>query len=390
VSEIDLQDAEVVDAHCHPYRIEELLARDPATFETRNMFLGTALLSSHHAHHEAAAFIDQLTDSTVFGLALRRWLAEYLGCEPTKAAVAEARDAAFRADPAGYARGLLQDERIVAVFADEGYPQPTIAREEFQAALGGVTVHRVGRLEPWILRAREEKTFDDAVAQFEAALREASADPHLVAYKTIIAYRTGLDVTDPPSGEAAAALERWRADGWAESRAHAKPVRDFLFRRALAVAREVDRPIHVHVGGGDPDIDLAHARPQDLFPLLVEHQDLPVVLIHAGYPWVMEAAYVASVLPNVYLEISELVPWGFGQVDAALEAVLGAVPGAKVLHGSDEASEPEMFWVSARLVRGALERVLGGFVGRGYLTSAQAESVGRGVLSGNVRALHGV
>ena len=39
--------------------------------------------------------------------------------------------------------------------------------------------------------------------------------------------------------------------------------------------------------------------------------------------------------------------------------ILGAVPGAKVLHGCDESSEPEMFPVSARLVREALERVLG-------------------------------
>lgn len=387
---IDLSEAEVVDAHCHPYRIEDLLGRDPATFETRNMFLGTALLSSGHADHSAAAFVDRLTDSTVFGLALRRWLAAYLDCEPTKEAVAEARDAAFRSDPAGYARGLLDDERIVAVFAEEGYPQPTIPREEFQAALGGVTVHRVGRIEPWILEAREAGTFDGTVDRFEEICREAAADPRFAAYKTIIAYRTGLDVTDPSVDEARAAYERWHDDGWAETREDAKPVRDFLLRYAIGIAKDVDRPFHIHVGGGDPDINLAHARPQDVFPLLVEHQDLPVVLIHTGYPWVREAAYVASVLPRVYLEISELVPWGFGQVDAALEAILGAVPGAKVLHGSDEASEPEMFWVSARLVRRALERVLTGFAERDYLAPDEAERIGRGVLAENVRALHGV
>lgn len=46
MARIDLRDAEVVDAHCHPYRIEDLLARDPKTFDTRCMFLGTSLLSS--------------------------------------------------------------------------------------------------------------------------------------------------------------------------------------------------------------------------------------------------------------------------------------------------------------------------------------------------------
>ena len=114
------------------------------------------------------------------------------------------------------------------------------------------------------------------------------------------------------------------------------------------------------------------------------------MMIHSGYPWVAEATYVASVLPNVYLDLSELVPWGWGQIDWSLEMILGAVPGAKVLHGCDESSEPEMFPASARLVREALERVLGTFVDRDFLSVADAESIGRGVLADNVRRLHGI
>lgn len=390
MTKVDLSDAEVVDAHSHPYRIEELLERDPATFVTRNMLLGLTMLSSNHANHELETFVDQLTDTTVFGLALQRWLAAYLGCENTKEAVAAARADAFRADPAGYARKLLDDEHIVAVFAEEGYPQPTIPREDFEDALGGVTVHRVGRVEPWILDAREAGTFDGMVDAFEAVVNEAAADPHLVAYKTIIAYRTGLDITDPTPAEAAAGYEAWKSAGWAESRATSKRVRDFLFRRSLDLARRHDRPFHVHVGGGDPDINMQHARPQDVFPLLVERQDLPIVLIHTGYPWVAEAAYIAQILPNVYLELSELVPWAWGQIDGALETLLGAVPGAKLLHGSDEASEPEIFWASARLTRRALERVLSSLIERDYLTGSEADRIGRGILADNVRTLHGV
>ena len=116
--------------------------------------------------------------------------------------------------PPRYVRGLLESEGFVAVVADEGYPQPTIAREEFEAALGGVTVHRVGRIEPWIVEAREEGTFDGLVQRFEATANEAADDPLLIGFKSIIAYRTGLDVTDPSSSDAAAAFDRWRADGW--------------------------------------------------------------------------------------------------------------------------------------------------------------------------------
>lgn len=390
MARIDLSGADVVDAHCHPFRSEDLLEREPRTFETRCMFLGTALLSSNHAHHEAAAFVEEMTETTMFGLALRRWMATHLGVEPTKEAVVAARDAALRADPPGYVRGLLRAENVVAVVADEGYPQPTIRRDEFEEALGGVPVHRVGRIEPWIVDAREEGTFDGTVGAFEALANEAAADPRLIAYKTIIAYRTGLDITDPSTADAAAAYERWRADGWRESREHAKPVRDFLLRRAFALAKEHDRVFHVHVGAGDPDVNLTHAKPQDAFSFFVENQDIRIVMIHAGWPWVAEASYVGTVLPNIWLDISELVPWGWGQTDWSLEMLLGSVPGAKILHGSDESSEPEMFPLSAWLVRDALERVLGAFVDRDYLSRRDAESIGRGVLSGNVRALHGI
>lgn len=389
MSTVRLTEAEVVDSHCHPYRVEDLLSGDPSTFETRCMFLGTALLSSEKLDQDLAAFTQELTETTLFGLALRRWLAGYLGCGPTKEAVAAARDEALREDPARYARGLLDDERIVAVVADEGYPQPAVPREEFEDALGGITVHRVGRIEPWILESREAGSFEAAVDRFEEIVTEAAADPRLVAFKTIIAYRTGLDVTDPSREETASAFDRWRDDGWLESRGDAKTVRDFLLRRAMQLSIEHDRPFHIHVGGGDPDINLRYARPRDLFPLLLDYQNLPIVLIHAGYPWVEEAAYVASVLPNIYLDISELVPWGWGQIDAALTTILGAVPGAKVLHGSDEASEPEMFWASARLVRAALERVLSAFADRDYLSVEDGERIGRGVLADNVRRLHG-
>jgi predicted TIM-barrel fold metal-dependent hydrolase len=390
MASVDLTGSEVIDAHCHPFRTQDLLDREPGSFETRCMFLGTALLSSNHANLEAAAFVEEMTETTMFGLALRRWIARHLGCEPTKEAVVAARDAALRADPPGYVRGLLESEGFVAVVADEGYPQPTIAREEFEAALGGVTVHRVGRIEPWIVEAREEGSFDGLVQRFEATANEAADDPMLIGFKSIIAYRTGLDVTDPSSSDAAAAFERWRADGWAESREHAKAVRDFLLRRAFAIAKDRDRVFHLHVGAGDPDVNLTHAKPSDAFAFLVEHQDQPVLMIHSGWPWVAEATYIGTVLPNVYLDLSELVPWGWGQIDWSLEMILGSVPGAKVLYGCDESSEPEMFPVSARLVREALERVLGAFVDRDFLSVGDAESIGRGVLAGNVRKLHGI
>lgn len=388
MTDVDLSGAEIVDAHTHPYRQEDLIARGSAGFDTRLTFLGESFQSSSRLHADLWPVADRFTDSTVLGIVLIRWLARHLGCEPTREAVTAAREVALQRDAAAYTAGLLRAAGVVAVLSDEGYPQPPIPAWEFAVTIGA-TVHRVARLEPWVIE-RREGSFDDLVAGVEADATDAASDPNCVAFKSVVAYRTGLDVGDPSSAEAAEAFARWRADDWRESREHAKPVRDFLIRRTLSVARSTDRPFHFHCGGGDPDINLAHATPAALFPLLVDVQDQPIVLVHAGYPWVREAAYIASVLPNVYLELSELIPWAWGQVEWALEMLIGTVPAAKLLYGSDEAGDPEAFWVSALLARAALERVLARYVDRDYVSVPQAERLGRLVLADACRELHGL
>jgi hypothetical protein len=385
---VDLSGAEIVDAHTHPYRLDDLRTRPAEGFDTRAMFLGEAFRSSSSIDNDLWPVADGFTDSTVYGIVLRRWLSAHLGCEPTREAVTHARGAAVDEDAVAYTKGLLDAAGVVAVLSDEGFPQPPIPAEEFAETIG-VRVHRVARLEPWIL-AHRGGTFDDLVSAIESEARDAASDPNCVAYKSIVAYRTGLDVVDPPPSEARAAFDRWRADEWRETREHAKPVRDFLVRRLLAVAKDHDRPLHFHCGGGDADINLAYAGPTAIFPLLVDVQHQPVVLVHSGYPWIREAAYIATILPNVYLELSELIPWGWGQVEWALEMLVGTVPAAKLMYGSDEAGEPEALWASALLARSALDRVLTGFVDRDYLSVEDAERLGRLVLAGSCRTLHGI
>ena len=387
---IDLAHAPVVDVHCHPWRNEDLLAADPLGFENRITMTGMCLISSGLADDGTERHLDLLTESTPLALTMRRRLAERLGCEPTKEAVAHARRAALVADPTGYNGALWHDANIIGLLYDEGYPQPTIPREEFAAA-SGARLHRVGRIEPWIVAARDTaSSYAELEDAFVAEVERAAADSELVAFKSIIAYRTGLDVGNPARADCKRAFKRWRAGGFRETRDDAKPVRDALVRRTLALAKRHDRPVHFHCGGGDPAIVLAHARPQDLFPLLAEHADQPIVLIHSGWPWLEEAAYVASVLPYVYLDMSITMPWGSLAIDGKLEVLLGAAPPAKVLYGSDEASEPEVLWLSAQLGREALGRVLGVAVERRWLDEREARAIGEGVLAGNARRLHAI
>jgi uncharacterized protein len=304
--------------------------------------------------------------------------------------VSGARATAFAADPYGYVARLMVDQGLVAVIADEGYPQPPVPRAAFERALG-VPVHRVARIEPMIVELQQANlAWTDFEDGFEGSLERAAADGHTVGFKSIIAYRTGLDVTDPTAAEAAAAYDLWRAAGWPKERGPGKTVRDYLLRATLRACRRYDRVMHLHCGGGDPDIVLAHVRPQDVFGLLHDYMDQPIVLIHGGYPWLAEAAYIASILPFVYIDLSEFLPWASLGIDRDLEMLLGVVPATKLLYGSDEASEPEVFWVSARMAREALERVLTRSVKHDFLTVAQAVAIGRGVLAGNTKRLHGI
>ena len=52
------------------------------------------------------------------------------------------------------------------------------------------------------------------------------------------------------------------------------------------------------------------ALPRRLFELLTDPvlRHAKVVLVHAGYPWLQEAAFMTNVLPNVYLDVSLVCP----------------------------------------------------------------------------------
>lgn len=386
-SSISLAHAPAVDVHCHGWRTDDLLAQPREGFFDRVTMLGMCLISSGMEADDENLDLASLTASTPMAQALRRRLAEHLGTSEDAEAVAGRRYELLHEDSEDYYGRLWADAQIEGLVVDDGYPLPRVAPEEL-ASQSGLPVHHVKRLEPVTDAAREEagsfaELEDAVVAGLEAAIGQGA-----VAFKSVIAYRTGLDVRAWAPDETEAAFGRWRAAGFVETREDAKPVRDALLRRTLEVAGRHGRPVHVHCGGGDPAIVLAHARPRDLFPTLLKHRDQPVVLIHSGWPWTEEAAYVASVLPQVYLDISVTAPWASLAIDQKLEVLLGAAPTAKVLYGSDEASEPEVLWFTAHMVRGALERVLSKAVVAGWATEDEAVAIGEGVMAGNTRRLH--
>lgn len=383
-----LEGTSVVDVHCHGWRSDQVAAAPQRGFLDRITMLGMCLMSSGLEDERLRDILELTTDSAPIAVAMADRLPAVLGCEPTRDGLAAARTRAL-ADHRGYLRGLWSDAGVAGLIMDDGYPLPRIDGRALGAEVG-LPVHRVCRIEPVITDVRDAAgSYAELEDAFTAGLEDAVADGS-IAFKSVIAYRTGLDVVEWSPSEREAAFTAWRADGWRETREHAKPVRDALLRRALAAARSAGVPVHIHCGDGDPSIVLDHARPSDLFPLLEAHLDQPVVLIHSGWPWVDEGAFVASILPHVYLDTSLSTPWASLAIDSRLEILLGIAPPAKVMYGSDEASEPEVIWLSALLAREALARVLETGIERRQLNRDAARRIGAGVLGGNARRLHGL
>jgi len=387
---VTLTDAHAVDAHSHGFRLSDLLGRNPAELLDRITMLGACLISSDGLQPDDLPFIHELTDSDPLAMACRLRLSELLGCEPTREAVSAARRQALEADATGYLRRLWDNARLAAMVVDDGYPLPRVDPVEMSRE-ADIPIHRVVRIEPLIVDIRERvSTYGELEDAFSAQLEESCTTGNAVAIKSVIAYRTGLDVAEWPRDEVEATYLRWAQAGFPETRELAKPVRDALLGRTLQIAKRIGRPMHIHCGGGDPSVVLAYARPKDLFPMLHRHRDQPIVLIHSGWPWLEEGAYVASILPRVYLETSINTAWSSMIMDQKLEAIMGIAPTAKIMFGSDESTEPELAWISAITTREALERVLTEAVQRRWMTVADGERVGRGVLAGNCERLHGL
>ncbi len=384
----ELDAAPIVDVHCHPWRTSDLLELPPDSFEDRLTMIGMCQLTSGAStdiSHQVAA----MSRDTPLVLAARRHLASYLGCENDRDAVSKHRYAQISSDASAYFTGLLTDSGVAALFCDEGYPQPVVDTNAVATEIGR-PVHRVGRLEPWIKELQTEcATYHDLEDRLlDRVTREAHAGA--VAFKTVIAYRTGLDVRDYPIGQAEDAYRRWRRDDFRESREHSKPVRDRLLYRVAELCTELQRPIHIHCGGGDPDVQLTYARPSELFGFIADHTGVPIVLIHGGWPWMEEAAYLASIFAHIYIDVSVMLPWASLGIDQKLEVVLGTAPGGKVMYGSDEASEPEVLWLAGRYGRAAVKRVLARAVDHDWLTADEGHRLGAGVLGGNALRLHGL
>jgi predicted TIM-barrel fold metal-dependent hydrolase len=364
-----------VDHHCHP------LLRPSAKVTPADL---------RRAFTEAvdSEVIDQHThQSVVYRVALRR-LARELGCEPTEEGVLRARQAF---DPVENANRLMRKSRTGLMILDHGFAGGDAMSPSEHAVATGIPQRQVIRLET---TAERLVAASDNVAEWVMAVRQAirdAVDGGAVGVKSIAAYRAGLQLGDPDRDRAEAEFEALRAHAADRRRIRleGEPLCHLLLLEAAQVCGELRVPLQVHCGFGDSDEDLALCNPLGLRRLFVEARfdGLKVVLLHC-YPFHREAAYLASVFPGAYMDLSLTIPLAAHDGARALEEALGLCPTSKLLYATDATRFPEVYLVAAALHREALAGALGNLVDAGWLTQAEAVEAGRDVLSGNARRIY--
>ena len=379
-SRVDLSGVPVVDNHCHPvHRTQQ--HTDPLAWRS--------LFSEAHDRGVRAAH----AADGVFGQRLLRAMAELHGVEADEQAVLTAR---ARLSTEALLARLFHDANIDALVVDTGHPPPetTLSAAQLTAAsgVGQVSLLRLELLFQDLVAT--STTLGELVDALTAGLADVRADGY-AGFKSIVGYRTGLDVQRWAGADVRVSFERARAEVAATGsvRLGHKPLLDTLLHVALTAAAAQHLPVQLHVGYGDPDVDLRTASPLALRPLLEEpaYRDVPLVLLHGCWPYFREGAYLAAVYPNAYLDLSYGIPFlSTAEMTSMTRAALGAAPVGKLLYSSDGVGVPELHWLGAHDGRRVLGACLGELVAEGDVSTAWAERAGQRILAESTRALYGV
>jgi uncharacterized protein len=377
---LDFSHVPLVDNHCHG------LFREQGPFDVSAWRRMCTESSDERMRSEHVA-------TTLFYRRLVREMAAVFDCAPDDEAVLAARAAWAPEDLIGT---LLRAANIDALLVDQGYPPRDQLRPDAEvAALAGCRAMPMLRVELLMQRLiGEHATLAAVIAALRAALADLRAQGY-VALKSIVAYRSGLEIQTWSADAVAAAFTRAHQTAEREGSvrlgtAH-KPLLDALLHVTFAEATRQEVPVQFHVGYGDTDADLLRANPLLLRAVLEEraYRGMPIVLLHECYPYTREGAYLAAVYEHAYLDLSYGIPFlGYGEMLAFTRAALGVAPHSKLMYSSDAVGVPEHHWMSARMGRAILGQALGELVAGGELDARQAEAAGAGVLRDNAWRLY--
>ncbi|MFI0858901.1 amidohydrolase family protein [Streptomyces smyrnaeus] len=323
---------------------------------------------------------------TQLGFAVRRWCAPVLGLEP-HCAPGDYLERRAQLGTAEVTGRLLRSAGISAFLVDTGLPGPLLTPGEL-AETAAAEAHEIVRLERLAERAadtaRDTHTF---LAELSDAVREAARTAR--GFKSVVAYRCGLDLDPVPPGTSAiyAAADRWLA-----SRVQGGKLSDpVLERHLLWSAVRTGLPLQLHTGFGDPDLRLDRCDPLLLtdFIRATAPYGAPLILLHC-YPYHRGAGYLAAVFPHVYADFGLTLTHTGTRAGLVLAELLELTPFGKLLFSTDAYGVPELYLVGARLFREAITGLTRQWVERGEWSRGDADRVTEMIAGGTARRLYGL
>ncbi len=373
---LDLSSIPIVDNHCHSLLREQ--PPDDAAFRIH-------LTESYFP--EIAR--DDVPHSLFYHWTIRE-LALLLECEPTADAVHAARR---ERGLAWLTREIVARGNFKTWLIDTGYgAEATFSLDELRG-VAPLRIEEILRLEPLIERLiLGSASFNGFLNAYRSAIADLRSRG-IVGMKSVIAYRTGLQLEAVDRATAAAAYievrEIGKRDGWL--RIESKPLLDHLIVIAVEESARQGVPIQFHTGLGDPDLDLTKVDPAALRLIFSDrYRAAPIVLLHTGYPYVRSLAYLAAMFPNVYADMGEAILFAAGEATEITRELLGLAPASKILFSTDASLIPELYWVGARLGRRALGRVLDEHVADGAIDERTAIDWAERILWRNSERVYGL
>jgi predicted TIM-barrel fold metal-dependent hydrolase len=364
--------------------------------------LAAARLVDHHCHGvvtdalDRAGFESLLTEGALWpgispfdspvGVAVRRHCAPLLDLPrhaPPEAYLARRAELG----PQEVNRRFLTAAGTDVFCVDTGYAPERLTTPAQLARTAGGTAYEVVRLEnvaeAVAARGVEPSGYADA---FRAAALRAVGRPGVVAVKSVTAYRTGFDLAPerPSDGEVTRAAADWLARGGRL----ADPV---LVRHLLWTAVDLGLPLQLHTGFGDSDIRMHRVDPTHLTDWLhLTAGTVPVLLLHC-WPYQRQAAYLAAVFEQVYLDVGlTLHHVGPARSRAILAEALEITPFRKLLYSSDAYGVAEFHFLGALSFRKGLAALLQERVDADELSLPDALRIAAWTSGDNARRLYGL
>ncbi|RVD85521.1 uncharacterized protein DFL_003842 [Arthrobotrys flagrans] len=213
-----------------------------------------------------------------------------------------------------------------------------------------------------------QPNFHSWEAKLRDIIRKALKDDNTAGFKSVVCYRGGLNINGDDFTEEFVInayqniLVSSREDGWKLSNSRLNDFLLHLFAREMT--RHVEqggkpKPLQFHTGLGDSDLRLKDSNPILLQQFIEAYPRLPIVLLHAGYPFTREAGYLASTYANVYLDFG-LVFSTVSQEgqESIVKQVLELTPSSKAMWSTDGHHYGETYYLAQKQVREVFKTIM--------------------------------